>query len=225
MNYDKKVQLLIIGDSTVGKTSILSRYTNNDFNPHYLATVGLDFFKKDEVFNGKTVRIKIWDTAGQERYKSLTQGYFRNAEGIMIVYDVSNLVSFENLKYWIQSIKTHINIDKGEVPAIIIGNKIDIFEREVKKEDAEKFAKDEGFQYFETSAKNGKGVNESIKYLVKTILRNMDDKEGTNNIKNENGFFLTQGNNIRNVKDIDNVNENEKNGETEKIEVNEEENS
>jgi len=177
MNYDKKVQLLIIGDSTVGKTSILSRYTNGDFNPHYLATVGLDFFKKDEVFNGKTIRIKIWDTAGQERYKSLTQGYFRNAEGIMIVYDVSNLVSFENLKYWIQSIKTHIDIDKGEVPAIIIGNKIDIFEREVKKEDAEAFAKEEGFKYFETSAKSGKGVNECIKYLVKTILRNWNDKE------------------------------------------------
>ena len=177
MNYDKKVQFLIIGDSTVGKTSILSRYTNGDFNPHYLATVGLDFFKKDEVFNGKTIRIKIWDTAGQERYKSLTQGYFRNAEGIMIVYDVSNLVSFENLKYWIQSIKTHIDIDKGEVPAIIIGNKIDIFEREVKKEDAEAFAKEQGFKYFETSAKNGKGVNECIKYLVKSVLRNLDNKE------------------------------------------------
>ena len=177
MNYDKKVQLLIIGDSTVGKTSILSRYTNGDFNPHYLATEGLDFFKKDEVYNGKTIRIKIWDTAGQERYKSLTQGYFRNAEGIMIVYDVSNLVSFENLKYWIQSIKTHIDIDKGEVPAIIIGNKIDIFEREVKKEDAEAFAKEEGFKYFETSAKSGKGVNECIKNLVKTILRNWNDKE------------------------------------------------
>ena len=177
MNYDKKVQLLIIGDSTVGKTSILSRYTNGDFNPHYLATVGLDFFKKDEVFNGKTIRIKIWDTAGQERYKSLTQGYFRNAEGIMIVYDVTNLVSFENLKYWIQSIKTHIDIDKGEIPAIIIGNKIDIFEREVKKEDAEAFAQQEGFKYFETSAKSGKGVNECIKYLVKTVLRTSDDKE------------------------------------------------
>ena len=177
MNYDQKVQLLIIGDSTVGKTSILSRYTNGDFNPHYLATVGLDFFKKDEVFDGKTIRIKIWDTAGQERYKSLTQGYFRNAEGIMIVYDVSNLVSFENLKYWIQSIKTHIDIDKGEIPAIIIGNKIDIFEREVKKEDAEAFAQQEGFKYFETSAKSGKGVNECIKYLVKTVLRTSDDKE------------------------------------------------
>ena len=177
MNYDKKVQLLIIGDSTVGKTSILSRYTNGDFNPHYLATVGLDFFKKDEVYNGKTIRIKIWDTAGQERYKSLTQGYFRNAEGIMIVYDVSNLVSFENLKYWILSIKSHIDLDKGEIPAIIIGNKIDIFEREVKKEEAEAFAQEQGFKYFETSAKNGQGVNECIKFLVKTILRKMDDKE------------------------------------------------
>ena len=177
MNYDQKVQLLIIGDSTVGKTSILSRYTNGEFNPHYLATVGLDFFKKDEVFNGKTIRIKIWDTAGQERYKSLTQGYFRNAEGIMIVYDVTNAVSFENLKYWIQSIKTHIDIDKGEVPAIIIGNKIDIFEREVKKEDAEAFAKEQKFKYFETSAKNGNGINECIKFLVNTILRNTDNKE------------------------------------------------
>ena len=177
MNYDQKVQLLIIGDSTVGKTSILSRYTNGEFNPHYLATVGLDFFKKDEVFNGKTIRIKIWDTAGQERYKSLTQGYFRNAEGIMIVYDVTNSVSFENLKYWIQSIKTHIDIDKGEVPAIIIGNKIDIFEREVKKEDAEAFAKEQKFKYFETSAKNGNGINECIKFLVNTILRNTDNKE------------------------------------------------
>ena len=177
MNYDKKVQLLIIGDSTVGKTSILSRYTNGEFNPHYLATVGLDFFKKDEIFNGKTIRIKIWDTAGQERYKSLTQGYFRNAEGIMIVYDVTNAVSFENLKYWIQSIKTHIDIDKGEVPAIIIGNKIDIFEREVKKEDAEAFAKEQKFKYFETSAKSGNGINECIKFLVNTILRNTDNKE------------------------------------------------
>ena len=177
MNYDKKVQLLIIGDSTVGKTSILSRYTNGEFNPHYLATVGLDFFKKDEIFNGKTIRIKIWDTAGQERYKSLTQGYFRNAEGIMIVYDVTNSVSFENLKYWIQSIKSHIDIDKGEVPAIIIGNKIDIFEREVKKEDAEAFAKEQKFKYFETSAKNGNGINECIKFLVNTILRNTDNKE------------------------------------------------
>jgi len=177
MNYDKKCQLLIIGDSTVGKTSILSRYTNGEFNPHYLATVGLDFFKKDEIFDGKTIRIKIWDTAGQERYKSLTQGYFRNAEGIMIVYDVSNSDSFHNLKYWIQSIKTHINIDNEHVPAIIIGNKIDIFDREVTKEQAEKFAKEENLEYFETSAKNGKGIEECIRFLIKKVLKISEKEE------------------------------------------------
>ena len=178
MNYDKKCQLLIVGDSTVGKTSILSRYAHGEFNKHYLATVGLDFFKKDEIFDGKTVRIKIWDTAGQERYKALTQGYFRNAEGIMIVYDVSNLNSFENLKYWIQSVKSHINIEKDNVPAIIIGNKIDIFEREISKEQGEKFSKEQNFEYFETSAKNGKGVDECIRFLIKKILKIKNKKEG-----------------------------------------------
>ena len=86
MNYDEKYQVLIIGDSTVGKTSILSRYTNGTFNPNYLATVGLDNFSKDEIIDNKTIRIKIWDTAGQERYKSLTQGFFRNAQGIILFH-------------------------------------------------------------------------------------------------------------------------------------------
>ena len=176
MNYDKKCQLLIIGDSTIGKSSILSRYTKGDFNFNYLATVGLDFFTKDEIFDGKTIRIKIWDTAGQERYKSLTQGYFRNAEGILVVFDVSNLDTFNNLKYWIQSIKTNINVDKGHVPVIIIGNKIDIFEREVSKEAGENFAKEQNFDYFETSAKSGKGVKECIKFLVEKVLKNSENK-------------------------------------------------
>ena len=185
MNYDKKCQLLIIGDSTVGKTSILTRYTTREFNQNYLATVGLDFFKKDEIFDGKTIRIKIWDTAGQERYKALTQGYFRNAEGIMIVYDVSNLDTFENLKYWIKSIKTHINIEKDHIPTIIIGNKIDIFEREVTKEDAEKFAKEQNFQYFEASAKSGKGIDECIQYLVRKVLKSQKSEDDQDSIKIE----------------------------------------
>ena len=177
MNYDKKCQLLIIGDSTVGKTSILTRYTTREFNQNYLATVGFDFFKKDEVFNGETIRIKIWDTAGQERYKALTQGYFRNAEGIMIVFDVSNLDTFENLKYWIESIKTHINIEKDHIPTIIIGNKIDIFEREVSREDGEKFAKKQNFEYIETSAKSGKGIDECIRFLIKKVLKSHKTEE------------------------------------------------
>ena len=198
MNYDKKCQLLIIGDSTVGKTSILNRYTNGEFNPHYLATIGLDFFKKDEVIDGKTIRIKIWDTAGQERYKSLTQGYFRNAEGIMIVFDVSNIETFNNLKYWIQSIKTHIDVDNDHVPAIIIGNKIDIFNREVTKEQGEKFSKEQNFEYFETSAKNGNNINECIRFLIEKVLQNKKRKD--EELFPKENIIIGEGNNDKNNK-------------------------
>ena len=175
MNYDQKCQLLIIGDSTVGKTSILSRFANGTFNSNYLATVGLDNFTKDEIIDNKTIRIKIWDTAGQERYKSLTKGFFRNAEGVMLVYDVTNSETYENLKFWLQSIKNNMSSDMGEIPIIIIGNKIDCEDREVIKEEAEKFWKEQGYQYFETSAKTGDNIDMTIKYLVKKVV---DIKEG-----------------------------------------------
>ena len=105
MNYDKTCQLLIIGDSSVGKTSLITRYTNGTFKEEYLATVGLDYYSKEEVINNKTINIKLWDTAGQERYKSLTQNYFKNAEGVLLTYDITNSESFDNLKEWISSIK------------------------------------------------------------------------------------------------------------------------
>ena len=179
MNYDQKCQLLIIGDSTVGKTSILSRFANGIFNSNYLATVGLDSFTKDEIIDDKTIRIKIWDTAGQERYKSLTKGFFRNAEGVMLVYDVTNSETYENLKFWLQSIKNNTSPDMGEIPIILIGNKIDCEDREVKVEEAENFWKEQGYPYFETSAKTG----ENIKYLVKKVI---NIKEGKKDDENEN---------------------------------------
>jgi len=183
MNYDQKCQLLIIGDSTVGKTSILSRFTNGIFNSNYLATVGLDSFTKDEIIDDKTVRIKIWDTAGQERYKSLTKGFFRNAEGVMLVYDVTNSETYENLKFWLQSIKNNTSPDMGEIPIILIGNKIDCEDREVKVEEAENFWKEQGYPYFETSAKTGENIDNTIKYLVKKVI---NIKEGKKDDENEN---------------------------------------
>ena len=184
MNYDEKCQLLIIGDSTVGKTSILSRYTNGIFNSNYLATVGLDNFTKDEVIDNKIIRIKIWDTAGQERFKSLTQGFFRNAQGIMIVYDVTNEQTYVNLKYWIQSIKTHMGSEIEKIPVIIIGNKIDSEEREVKFEEAELFGKEQNYAYFETSAKTGHNIDEAIRHLVKEVVNNFSNsKQNNDNIK------------------------------------------
>ena len=186
MGYSEKCQLLVIGDSTVGKTSILGRYTNGVFNANYLATVGLDNFTKDEIINNKTVRIKIWDTAGQEKYHSLAKGFFRNAQGIMVVFDVTNIETYENVKYWTQSIKTHMGSDIDKISVIIIGNKIDSKDREVNKNEAESFCAELGYPYFETSAKTGENVNETIIYLVKEVLR----KNSLNKVKsfsNENG--------------------------------------
>ena len=186
MNYDEKCQLLIIGDSTVGKTSILSRFANGTFSSNYLATVGLDNFNKDETIDDKNVHIKIWDTSGQERYKALTKGFFRNAEGIMIVYDVTNQDTFENLKNWIQSIKDNMGNDFLErIPIVIIGNKIDSDEREVKTEDGESFCKQHNYPYFETSAKTGENIDSTIRFLVKKVIEiNSDNKGGSNENNN-----------------------------------------
>ena len=175
MNYDVKCQLLIIGDSTVGKTSILSCFANGTFNSNYLATVGLENFTKDEIIDDKTIRIKIWDTAGQERYKSLTKGFFRNAEGVMLVYDVTNSETYENLKFWLQSIKNNISSDMGDLPIIIIGNKIDLEEREVQFKEAEKFWKEQGYQYFETSAKTGENVDKIFEESAKEINKKINE--------------------------------------------------
>ena len=172
MNYDKTCQLLIIGDSSVGKTSLITRYTNGTFKEEYLATVGLDYNSKDEVFNNETIHIKLWDTAGQERFKSLTQNYLRNADGILLVYDVTTTESFDNLKDWINSIKQNMETKNIFLPLIIVGNKVDMEEsREISKEDAEKFASENHYKYYETSAKTGDGVDEAIRELVNQILK------------------------------------------------------
>jgi len=196
MNFDKKCNLLIIGDATVGKTCILRRFAHDKFTSNYISTVGIDFFTKDVILDDKKIHIKIWDTAGQERYRSLTQGFFRKAEGIIIVYDITNESSFNNLKFWIDSIESNTNSQNSKIPAIIIGNKIDILERKVDKVSAENFAKNKNYKYFEVSAKTGINIDESIKFLIKKVLKEgnenekkKEDKKDTKNIeikKNDN---------------------------------------
>jgi len=169
--YDEKCRLLIIGDSFVGKTSFLSYYSNGSFNLHYLATAGLELITKDEIIDNKTIRIDLWDTAGNEKFHSLTTGFFKNAEGIMVMFDVTTLTSFENVRNWTESIKTHLSLEANNIPVIIIGNKIDLKEREIKTEDANKYCRELGFKYFETSAKTGENVDLTVKYLVKEVIK------------------------------------------------------
>ena len=175
----KKCRLLIIGDSEVGKTSFLSRYSKGIFNLTYLATAGIEFFSKDEKINNEIIRVELWDTAGTEKFQSLSASFFSKAEGIMVMFDVSNQNSFENLINWTESIKTHLNKEIDNIPVIIIGNKIDLIKREITTNEAKEYCGELGFKYFETSAKTGENVNETIIFLIKEVLKK-------NEIKNKN---------------------------------------
>ncbi len=189
MNYDDKCQLLIIGNSIVGKTSILTKYTLKTYNENYLATVGLDFFTKDETIDNKLIRVKIWDTAGQERYKAITKCFFQRAQGIMIVYDVTNKKSFDDLKFWVESInlQSKLTEDIENMPIILIGNKIDIPNRVISKDTALNYSKEHNFDYYETSAKTGEGVDTAIKDLVKKVMSFIDKKNTRDNLKLNQG--------------------------------------
>ena len=188
MDYDKTCKILLIGDSCVGKTCLISRYAIGVFNEDYITTVGFDSRQKEEIINNEKVLVKIFDTGGQERFKSITANYLRNAEGVILVYDVTSNESFENLKFWIESIKNNLGNDEP-IPIIIIGNKIDLEDaREINKLVAEKFAKDNNYKYFETSAKTGEGVDDAFREIVKQILaRNseFDDEKHENTVKIE----------------------------------------
>ena len=182
MNYDVACQLIIIGDSTVGKTSLLTRYTTGNFKEEYLPTIGIDYYIKNETINNKIIMIKLWDTVGHERYKALIQNFFKNAEGVIVVYDITNVDSFDNLKIWIDSIKQNMESKNIILPVIIIGNKVDMEDmREISNEKAENFAKENNFKYFETSAKTGEGIDKAIIELVNQILNNsnkdLDDQK------------------------------------------------
>ena len=180
MELSQKCSLLIIGDSLVGKTSILTRFSQNKFSLGYLSTIGVDYFSKEVIINERKIYVKIWDTAGHERFRTLTQSFFKKGQGLIIVYDVSSQESFENLQYWIEEIHTHA-IDSKNIPCIILGNKIDIIERVVDKEKAEEYAKSSNYKYFEVSAKTGEGIDNSIKYLIQKVIEVLDKKEGVEN--------------------------------------------
>ena len=180
MQYDTTCSILLLGDTCVGKTCLISRYANGVFKEEYITTVGVDYVSKQEIINDQNINVKLWDTAGQERFKALTPSYLRGAEGIVLVYDVTNAETFESLKFWIDSLKSSLGEDS--LPTIIDGNKVDLDDRDISKEDAKKFAQEHNYKYFETSAKSGVGVDELFREIVNQIL---EKKDKTDEVKEE----------------------------------------
>ena len=183
-----QVHLITLGDSAVGKTSLIGRYLENNFSNNYISTHGIyEQLKKIKLKNGQEIKVKITDTAGQERYHAIAANYIKKANGILLVYDITNKDSFENVNKWAQEIR-----DKSEdsIPIVLIGNKLDLEEeRCINKEEGEEFAKkycDGGIKFYETSCKTGANVNEAIDDLVNQVY----DKYSKNNLNEDNNINL-----------------------------------
>ena len=166
----KPIKLLLIGDSCVGKTSLLLRFCDNFFPESHMATIGVEFKEKIITINDKNYKIHLWDTAGQERYSSLTKNFYKHAQGIIFVYDVNNIESFQNLKNWIKN----PDYEKRNVKIIIVGNKKNI-KKEISTDDLKRLANRYSCKYFEVSAKNNINVNSIFESITEEIIN--DNKE------------------------------------------------
>ena len=163
-------KILTLGDSSVGKSSLILRFIDNKFQFDYLATMGIDYKHKIiELKNGKKVNLRIFDTAGQERFKSISLNFIKNANGILLLYDITNESTFNSVNKWIESIKEAAN---EKISIILVGNKSDLEEeREVKTKQGEDKAKFYEIPFFETSCKDGSNINEAFEALTEEILK------------------------------------------------------
>ena len=179
-------KILLLGDSSVGKTCFLMRYTDNTFQEIHMSTIGLDYkLKNVQLDDGKMVKIQIWDTAGQDRFRSITKNYYKGAHGIILIYDITNKKSFENVRTWINQIKEEVS---EKVSIILVGNKIDDEEhRVVATEDGEKIAKELGLMFFECSAKSGVNIDSTFNELVKKTVENYSKVIKGETLKNKKG--------------------------------------
>ncbi|CCW65396.1 unnamed protein product [Phytomonas sp. EM1] len=165
--YDYLFKLLLIGDSGVGKSCLLFRFADDSYTESYISTIGVDFKIRTLMLDGKVVKLQIWDTAGQERFRTITSSYYRGAHGIIIVYDSTDMESFNNVRTWLNEIEMYAS---ENVNKLLVGNKCDLVaKRAVPTELAESFAKDFGIPFLEASAKNSTNVEEAFVKMATDI--------------------------------------------------------
>ncbi|XP_056266192.1 ras-related protein Rab-3D-like isoform X1 [Pseudoliparis swirei] len=172
-SFDYMFKLLIIGNSSVGKTSFLFRFADASFTSAFISTVGIDFKVKTVCRNDKRFKLQIWDTAGQERYRTITTAYYRGAMGFLLMYDITSQESFSAVQDWATQIKTN---SWGNAQVVLVGNKLDLEDdRKVPTEDAQRLATELGFQFFEASAKDNVNVKQVFDKLVDVICERMNE--------------------------------------------------
>lgn len=167
-------KILTIGESGVGKTCILLRYTDNKFIKHHLTTIGIDYKTKDVNINGKSIKLKIWDTAGQERFRNITQQYYKGADGIVLVFDLTDRNSFEKIREWMKQIQSYTQ--RESIAIVLLGNKCDAENKAVSAKEAADIAAEYNMKFFETSAMNNINIEESFKQLSTEIVKIKESK-------------------------------------------------
>ena len=179
-------KVLILGDSTVGKTCFLVRYVDDSFDDSTLLSVGMDYrLKNVKTEDGTKVKLQIWDTCGQERYRSISKNYYKGANAIILVFSLIDKKSFESVENWINQIKEEAS---ESILIILVGNKSDLIEKRViSYEEAEKLAKEFNINYFECSAKTGENINVAFNDLIEQMVKKTDKtKECTTQLNSEN---------------------------------------
>ncbi|SCU88320.1 LANO_0D01750g1_1 [Lachancea nothofagi CBS 11611] len=168
-DYDYLFKIVLIGDSGVGKSNLLSRFTTNEFNMESKSTIGVEFATRTIEVEGKKIKAQIWDTAGQERYRAITSAYYRGAVGALIVYDISKSNSYENCNHWLTELRE--NADEN-VAVGLIGNKSDLAHlRAVPTDEAKNFAQENQLLFTETSALNSENVDQAFRELITAIYQ------------------------------------------------------
>jgi len=178
-DYDYLFKLVLIGDSGVGKSCLLLRFADDNFTDSYISTIGVDFRFRTITIDKKTVKLQIWDTAGQERFRTITSAYYRGADGIIMVYDVTSAESFDHVEEWLSEVDRYANENTAK---LLIGNKADLIdEKQVSEETAQKFADKLGIPFLETSAKTATNVDQAFLTMAKELIKAREQAAASGN--------------------------------------------
>jgi Ras-related protein Rab-11A len=173
-NYDYLFKVVLIGDSGVGKSNLLSRFTRNEFNLESKSTIGVEFATRSINVDGKTVKAQIWDTAGQERYRAITSAYYRGAVGALLVYDIAKHATYVNVTRWLKELRDHAD---SNIVIMLVGNKSDLKHlRAVATEEAKAFSTENGLSFIETSALDASNVESAFQTILTDIYRIVSSK-------------------------------------------------
>ncbi|BFU20066.1 Rab family GTPase [Entamoeba histolytica HM-1:IMSS-B] len=178
------LKLIVVGDSSVGKTSLIQMFANNQFSNSVVSTVGIDFLTKRYEVDGTTYKVQIWDTAGQEKFRTIITSYYRGVQGAVLIYDVTNKSTFDAINYWVKNVQ---EFGEQVIGRILVGNKTDLEQhRTVSTEMGQSLADKIGIPFIETSAAKGENIQETFTCLIKEVIENQKQQTSTKSTERVN---------------------------------------